>query len=136
MPPPPLPSTTIRGKKRKSIPASETATGPQLKKPRKSRALTEKQKGKQKAIEVANDTQEITTFKNPSSHPHALEGTARHNEPRATRSPSTWIVNDAQHLQHLFSAYSLPEILQVDIEKQYSVRILDVIVFTSLYPIR
>ena len=60
--PPSVTSTRIRGKKRKTIPVGDTATPPEPKKPR---ALSTKQKGKQKAIqltEVANDNQVTAIF--------------------------------------------------------------------------
>jgi hypothetical protein len=161
-------STRVRGKKRKSIPAGETATPTKPKKPRKPRALSEKQKRKQKEAEVANDNQvkgyiyrvqsRLTFFlkvpqvdsesnsrddvtkhilpdQSTMHYPRrALENTTYHNGPHTIRHPSTWIVQDAQHLRNLFSNYSLPEIFQVDITKQYPTRILDVISSFLLIP--
>jgi len=48
----PLPTTNILGKKRKSIPVDETVTPSE---PKKHRPLSEKQKQKQKAVEIASD---------------------------------------------------------------------------------
>jgi hypothetical protein len=60
--PPPLPTTNMRGKKRKSTPANDKATASEPKKSRKTRPLSERQQQKQKAPEVVSDDQVRTLF--------------------------------------------------------------------------
>ncbi|KAF8805043.1 hypothetical protein BYT27DRAFT_6682295 [Phlegmacium glaucopus] len=151
MPPPPLPDTRIRGKKRKSIAADEAATPSEAKK-RKSRPLSEKQKGKQKALDLPSDNQvpcvapgldsgnnnqhnNVSSFPNHMLPDHTtavppctLEGTVQPNEPHFTQRPPIGCVKDSQHLHHLVSTCSLPGIVRVSINEQHPARISQMII--------